>query len=333
MSSFFLYFLKKKNYLSHLTKVKHYNIERNRGKAQVKKLMTTREVADYIRIKERKVYDLLREQRIPATRITGKWLFPKTLIDQWIASSTKIPGSFKNAVIDGKATPAICAGSQDPLLEWSLRESDCQLALMPGGSLDGLERLSAGKAMLSGLHVYEPISETYNKAAVIKYCPSIDVVLIEWAWREQGLVLAAGNPLGISSISDLRAKKARLVIRQPKAGAQILFEHLADKEGLCINDLDVYEKIAMSETDLGLAVQEGKADAGLCIASVALQYRLDFLPLHRERYDLAIRRRDYFEPPVQALLAFVKSKAFRDRALDMSGYDISSLGKVVFNTQ
>ena len=220
------------------------------------------------------------------------------------------------------------------ILYWSgvWRESACQLALMPGGSIDGLERLSAGEAMLSGLHVYEYSTNTYNQAAVAKYCSSIDVVLIEWAWREQGLVLAAGNPLGISSISDLKVKKARLVTRQPKAGAQILFEHLVNKEGLNISELDLHKKVAMSETDLGLAVQEGKADAGLCIASVAMQYRLDFVPLHRERYDLAIRRRDYFEPPVQALLAFVKSNTFKERANDMSGYDTSSLGKVIYNS-
>ena len=294
--------------------------------------MTTREVAEYIRIKERKVYDLLRQKKIPATRITGKWLFPKSLIDQWIASGTKIPGTSQGTIFDRKVTPAICAGSQDPLLEWSLRESGCQLALMPGGSLDGLERLSTGDAMLSGLHVYEPSDKTYNQAAIIKYCSSVDVVLIEWAWREQGLALAAGNPLGITSISDLKAKNARLVVRQPKAGAQILFEHLADKEGLSIKDMNVANKIAMSETDLGLAVQEGKADVGLCIASVALQHRLDFLPLHRERYDLAIRKRDYFEPPIQTLLGFVSSEAFRERASDMSGYDTSNLGRVVYNS-
>jgi len=298
----------------------------------VSQLMTTREVADYLRIKERKVYDLLRGERIPASRVTGKWLFPKLLIDQWIASGTKIPVSFQGVDLIGGATPAICAGSHDPLLEWSLRESNCQLAMMPGGSLDGLERLSTGDAMLAGLHVYEPSTETYNQNSIEKICPSLDVVLIEWAWREQGLVLAAGNPLGISSISDLKTKNARLVSRQPKAGSQILFEYLADQEGLDIADLDLLKHVAMSETDLGLAVQEGKADAGLCISSVAMQYRLDFLPLHRERYDLAIRRRDYFEPPVQALLAFVSSDAFKERASDMSGYDTSTLGQVVYNS-
>ena len=295
------------------------------------KLMTTREVADYLRIKERKVYDLLRGKRIPATRVTGKWLFPKPLIDRWVADGTEIPGGVPGSALDGGPTPAVCAGSQDPLLEWSLRESGCHLAMMPGGSLDGLERLATGEAMLSGLHVYEPATETYNQAAITDACAGLDVVLIEWAWREQGLALAAGNPLGISSIADLKSNKARVVVRQPQAGAQILFQHLVEQAGLDIAALDVLEHPAMSETDLGLTVQEGKADAGLCISTVAAQYRLEFVALHRERYDLAIRRRDYFEPPVQALLAFAASPAFRERAQEMPGYDTSSLGRVVYN--
>jgi excisionase family DNA binding protein len=293
--------------------------------------MTTREVAAYLRIKERKVYDLLRDKRIPATRVTGKWLFPKHLIDQWVAGGTEFPGGVAGAARGAQPTPAVCAGSHDPLLEWSLRESGCQLAMMPGGSLDGLERLASGDAMLSGLHVYDPGTDTYNQAAVADACAGQEVVLIEWAWREQGLALAPGNPLGLSSLKDLKTKKARVVARQPQAGAQILFRYLVEEAGLDMAGLDILDHPAMSETDLGLAVLEDKADAGLCIASVAAQYRLDFIPLHRERYDLAIRRRDFFEPPVQALLAFARSPAFVERAGEMPGYNASSLGRVVYN--
>ncbi|MBT7942012.1 MAG: substrate-binding domain-containing protein, partial [Alphaproteobacteria bacterium] len=124
---------------------------------------------------------------------------------------------------------------------------------------------------------------------------------------------------------------ARVAVRQPQAGAQILFRHLVEVAGLDMAALGVLDHPAMSETDLGLAVLEGKADAGLCIASVATQYRLDFVPLHRERYDLVIRRRDYFEPPVQALLAFANSEVFVERAGEMPGYDASKLGRVVYN--
>ncbi len=203
--------------------------------------------------------------------------------------------------------------------------------MMPGGSLDGLGRLAVGEAVVSGLHVYDPETDSYNQAAIAGACGGLDVVLIEWAWRRQGLVLAPDNPLGIGGVRDLKAKKARVVARQPQAGAQILLEHLLEEAGLGMADLDVIEHAAMSETDLGLAVMEGKADAGLAVASAAHQYRLDFVPLHRERYDLVIRRRDYFEAPVQALLAFARSAPFIERAGEMAGYDVSGFGRVVFN--
>ncbi|HIC29336.1 MAG TPA: helix-turn-helix domain-containing protein, partial [Rhodospirillales bacterium] len=161
-----------------------YNAGINRGFYSLSQLMTTREVAEYLRIKERKVYDLVREKRVPCTRVTGKWLFPKHLIDHWLATGTEFPDRVAAAA---EATPSVCAGSHDPLLEWSLRESGCELAMMPGGSLDGLDRLAKGEAMVAGLHVYEPDTNTYNQAVVADACKGLDVVVIEWAWRRQGL--------------------------------------------------------------------------------------------------------------------------------------------------
>ncbi|MCH8238292.1 MAG: substrate-binding domain-containing protein, partial [Proteobacteria bacterium] len=110
-----------------------------------------------------------------------------------------------------------------------------------------------------------------------------------------------------------------------------LFAYLVAQAGLKMAELDVLDRPARNETDLGLAVQEGQADAGLAVQSVAKQYRLDLQPLHRERYDLLLRRRDYFEAPVQALLAFAASDAFKAKAADMAGYDVSGLGGVVWN--
>ncbi len=289
--------------------------------------MTTREVADYLRIKERKVYDLVRQKRIPATRVTGKWLFPKHLIDRWVARGTQLP----DTTAARGPPPPVAAGSHDPLLEWSLRESGCGLAMMSGGSLDGLEAVLAGDAVMCGLHVLDGDSGTYNRNLVAEASAGFDLVLIEWAWREQGLVVAQGNPLGIATVADLKAKKARVVARQPSAGSQILLGHLLAGAGIEMDALDVLAGPALNETDLGLAVLEGKADAGLAIAEVAQQYRLDFIPLHRERYDLLVRRRDYFEEPVRKLLAFATSDPFAARAAEMAGYDVSGLGNIVYN--
>jgi molybdate-binding protein len=88
---------------------------------------------------------------------------------------------------------------------------------------------------------------------------------------------------------------------------------------------------ARSQADVALAVAEGKADAGLAIEAAAHQFRLDFVPLLRERYDLAVWRRDYFEPPLQRLLGFCRGPAFQTRAKDLGGYDVSGLGQVHYN--
>lgn len=290
-------------------------------------MMTTREVAAYLRIKERKVYDLVKQGRIPCRRVTGKWLFPRSLIDAWVAGEETPPRS----VNVNAERPLVVAGSHDPLLEWCLRESGCGLAMLAGGSLDGLARFAAGGAVLCGLHLLDPESGQYNVPAVRERIATEGLVLLQWAWREQGLVLAEGNPLSIRSLADLARKEARIVLRQEQAGSRRLFEHLLAKAGVSLEALTVVGRPARSESDLALAVLEGRADAGLAIAEVTRQHRLDFLPLQRERYDLLIARRDYFEPPFQTLLNFTRSEIFEKHTAALAGYDCAERGKVVFN--
>jgi excisionase family DNA binding protein len=290
-------------------------------------MMNVREVADYLNIKQRKVYDLVRLGRIPCSRVTGKWLFPQDLIDRWVAGSVALEAEEPAA----QQPPPVVAGSHDPLLEWSLRESDCGLALMPGGSLNGLRRVLAAEALACGMHVLDGRSGEYNAPALRAAQGGRGLVAIEWAWRRQGLVLPPDNPLGIQSIADLRAKRPRIVPREPEAGTSVLLALLLAREGIDPGELALLPQVARSQTDVGLAVLEGRADAGLAVEAVARQLRLAFVPLHRERYDLVVDRRAYFEPPFQALLAFARSQPFRDRAAALGGYDVSALGTVRFN--
>lgn len=293
-----------------------------------RELMTTKEVADYLRLKERKVYDLVRQRRIPCIRVTGKWLFPRALIELWIVQNAEGADQVKSVV----ERPPVMAGSHDPLLEWSVRESECDLALMFNGSLDGLSRFAQGKARCCGLHVFDPDSGDYNRAAVALTLAGLDVVLIEWAWREQGLIVAAGNPHRIRDLSGIRQARLRLVDRQEGAGSRLLFHHLLNAQGIDADNLHFTMSAARSETEVALAIQDGKADAGFGIATVARQCRLDFVPLQRERYDIAIGRRDYFEPPFQQLLTFARTVPFGEKAAALGGYDVSGLGRVIYNS-
>jgi putative molybdopterin biosynthesis protein len=245
-------------------------------------LMTTKEVAAYLRIKERKVYELVSARRIPCSRVAGKWLFPKVLIDLWVVQNSE-GNSNRNAALD---RPPIVGGSHDPLLEWCVRESGCELATMFNGSLDGLQRFVNATVLCCGLHVFDPDTADYNWPIARHTLAGLDIVLIEWAWREQGLIVAAGNPQNIRGLADLQNGAVRLVGRQEGAGSRLLFEHLLRQQHLDPATLHFIAPPMRSETELALAIRDGKAEAGFGIAAVARQCRVDFVPLHRERYDL-----------------------------------------------
>nr|WP_298248729.1 helix-turn-helix transcriptional regulator [uncultured Halomonas sp.] len=287
--------------------------------------LTTAEVADYLRLKERKVYDLVRQGAIPCVRVTGKLLFPRHSVDLWLMNH--LEGDQARA----RPVPAVLAGSQDPLLEWAVRESGSQLALLCQGSGDGVRRLVEGRAMLAGLHLLDAENGDYNRPETLGMGGMRDLVMVRWATRRQGLLLAPGNPLGIQRLADLVKSGVRVAHRQPDAGAARLLTWLLHQAGVAASWLQFAEHPALSEDDLALAVRQGEADAGLGVEAAARRQGLAFVPLHREHFDLALCRRSYFEPPVQRLLAFAREPRFLERAQALGGYDLGELGRVVHN--
>ena len=290
-------------------------------------MMDTREVAAYLRLKERRVYDLVRSNALPHIRATGKLLFPKAQIDAWLAAKGNTPPPVPAAA----AAPPIIAGSHDPLLEWAVRDSRCGLAMLSCGSSAGLERLAQGQATIAAMHWLDPATGEYNVPLVRERLGAADVVVVEWARRVQGLLLAAGNPLDIKALPDLAAKRARIAPRQPEAGSQHLFLQLLARADVDRRSLDWLPRPLLAETDLAAAIHDGQADAGVAIEAAARAHGLAFIPLAVERLDLVMRRRDYFEPPVQALLAFLRTPDFLAHAKALGGYDTATTGRVVFN--
>lgn len=287
-------------------------------------MMDTREVAAYLRLKERRIYDLVRTNALPHVRATGKLLFPRAEVDAWLASKSVA------SPIASKTVPPIVAGSHDPLLEWAARESGSGLAVLACGSRSGLDKLAEGAASIAGMHWLDESGE-YNVPLVRARLPGADVVVIEWARRAQGLVVAPGNPIKLRTAADLAKKGARVVVRQPSSGSQRLLEHMLARANLTAEALRVVGKPALAETDLAAAIRDGKADAGIAIEAAARAHGLAFVPLASERFDLVIHRRDYFEPAAQTLLAFARSTEFREQAERLGGYDVASTGRVVFN--
>jgi putative molybdopterin biosynthesis protein len=288
-------------------------------------LLTTDEAAGYLRLSERKLYELVANGAVPCTKVTGKWLFPKAALDRWLAAGLVAPAALAHA-----PAPSIVGGSHDPLLEWALRESQCALASLPEGSEAGLRRLARGEVTAAAIHLHrlDGDDDAANTQAVAGAAGLHDAVLIAFARREQGLVVAPGNPLRLADVAGVAARHARLALRPPGAGAQLLLLALVARAGLALDDLAAVKPACATGADIAQAVRSGRADCGIATRAVAHAAALDFVPLVWERFDLALRQHDYFLPGPQALFKFMRTAAFRDRAAELAGYDVSEAGEV-----
>jgi excisionase family DNA binding protein len=287
-------------------------------------LLTTDEAATYLRLSERKLYELVAHGAVPCTKVTGKWLFPKAALDRWLAT-----GLATSALAHAPAPP-IVGGSHDPLLEWALRESGSQLASLPEGSEAGLARLARGEVMAAAIHLHRLAGddEAANVEAVAQAPGLHDAVVIAFAQREQGLVVAPGNPMELSDVASLAKRRARVAQRPQGAGAQLLLLALIARAGLAPDRFRRVTPPCPTGPDIAQAVRAGRADCGIATRAVAQAAGLGFVPLAWERFDLALHQRNYFLPPVQALFKFVRVAAFRDRARELTGYDVSEVGEV-----
>ncbi|MCW8086893.1 helix-turn-helix transcriptional regulator [Sabulicella glaciei] len=288
-------------------------------------VLTLREAAAFLRLSERALYDLARGRRVPSVQLGGKWLFPRDLLDRWLRAQAGLPGA------PAPEPPPILAGSHDPLLDWAVRQSGCGLALRSVGSLDGIAALASGEAMAAAMHLPDPDTGAWNEPAAREAMRGRGVVGITWAWREQGLILPASNPLALASAADLARLGLRVVGRQNRAGSHVLLTHLLTEAGIRLDQIGFLPEPALAEDEVAAAVAEDRADAGFGIRAEASARGLHFVPLVRERFDLVMAHRHFFAPAIQSLLGFARGEAFAARAARMGGYAVEELGRVAFN--
>jgi excisionase family DNA binding protein len=288
--------------------------------------LTTHEVADLLRISPRTVYHLVSRGEIPYGRARGKLLFERHRIDAWVAASARGP-----SLSEPSELPAVIAGSHDPLLDWVVRDQHSPLTLVCHGSSDGLARLATRQASAALIHIPDPEGPGFNAHAIRTALSGLPVVSLHWARREQGLIVAEGNPLRIQTLRDLLKKRARFVRRQAGAGSNLLFARLMRGAGEGLEKLRMLDTTAQSETEVAESIVDGYADAGFAIRAVAQRHRLPFIPLATEEVELVAWRRSVFDSPLHSLLEAARSRRFASHAARLGGYDLSDHGAVRFN--
>lgn len=296
--------------------------------------LTVPEAAVYLRISPRKVYDLVSRSGMPHRRAGGRLLFERAALAEWVRGNGQDHGM--------PAPPLVLAGSHDALLDWAVRASHAPLATLCRGSRDGLERVRRREACAALLHLPEPdrreADRAFNVGAVAKTLDGHDVVLLNFCWRQQGLMVARDNPLGIRSLDDLfrlpGGARPRVGRRSSGAGSRELFDQLLAERATSRGDgagIDLAMDELESENDAALAVRLGQVDAVFGAQSAAQSIGLGFVPVVRERVDLLVNRRSYFESPLQMLLDFCRGPSFVAHAQALGGYDLRQHGTVIWN--
>jgi putative molybdopterin biosynthesis protein len=208
------------------------------------------------------------------------------------------------------------------------RHPGTELAWQGGNSLEALEAVARGEAHLAGSHLLDPQTGQYN-VPFARRLLGADVRLVTFAVWEQGLMLAPGNPRGIAGAGDLARPGVRIANREPGSGARALLDARLAGAGIRAEQVAGYTAVVRSHLAAAEAVAAGLADAAIGVRAAALALGLGFLPLARERYDLAIPARFFEHPPVQALLETLTSPLFRLEVEALGGYDVSLMGAPV----
>ena len=289
--------------------------------------MSVKQVADYLHLNEKKIYSLVSEGRIPATKVTGKWMFPRELVDRWMFDSAH-GGLLSDRLI--------MAGSDDPLLYRVVLEfaqdtgSHALISYTPTGTRLGLGLLQANRVDACGIH-WGPCVEsaTRHPALLRQYAQHHQWVLIRMFRREQGLLV---RPEVLEQSDDpevLLDKRYRWIIRQNGSGTQRFLLDVLSRYGRSTDSLNS-QITALSDREAAAALTMGSADIAPGSRSAANEYALGFIPLGWESLDFAMPRSIWFRRLLQGLIARLRSEPCQQLADELGGYDLSECGELVW---
>jgi len=299
----------------------------------MKRLLSTKEVAKFLDVNEKMVYTLIPEKGLPATKITGKWLFPRHLVEQWVENNTiNYPETASH--LPPYHGLLIIAGSNDPLLDKTISlfntlHPDHVVVFGNLGSMGGLRALRQNLCHMASSHLLQENEEEYNFEFATKELDAMPAV-VNFCRREQGILIRKGNPKNISGVVDLGRTGIRIVNRPLGTGTRLLLDRELSKAGLKGEKIDGFHNEVHRHIDVGLEILSGRADAGPSIRPIASLLNLEFISLRWERYDLLVDKERFFDKGIQLFLGILQEKAFLEMAQELDGYDVKYSGKMVF---
>ncbi|WP_220495776.1 substrate-binding domain-containing protein [Oceanospirillum sediminis] len=289
--------------------------------------MNVKQVADYLHLNEKKVYALASEGQIPATKVTGKWLFPKKLVDRWLLESCH-SGLMADRLL--------LTGSDDPFLQAIMLRlpgvvgNKALYSYSVTGSRMGLSLLSQGHADVAAIHWGRAEESHLRHPGLIRqFSHYRQWVLVHAFKRTQGLIIHPDH-YDYKDPDNIAVNRLRWAVRQEGAGSQRFLQEWLSESKRQLDELNVAAQ-AFSEREMASMICRGEADVGPGSQSAAREYGLEFVSVCQEAFDLVVPRSVYFRGLFQQLFDYMQSQEGLELARNLGGYDLSDCGKLIWN--
>ncbi|KFZ36682.1 DNA-binding protein [Shewanella mangrovi] len=292
--------------------------------------MSAKQVAEYLDLNEKKVYAMANERMLPATKITGKWLFPKILIDRWVMDSCHSGMLSDRMLITGSDDPLLSMLVARLMAEVGSREL---ISYSATGSRLGLELLSKGYADICTLHWGSVDERNIRHTALLKGYPNHQQwIMVHGYNRQQGLIVRPELLHRCQEEETVLLQPWRWVTRQGGAGSQQHLEHWLMKRGVAVESLNAV-LTAFSERELAGSIARNEADIGFGCQAVAQESGLGFVPLLTESFDFVMPQGIYFRRQLQQLFKMLVNPGTRQMAAQLGGYDLTDCGQIIWSPQ
>lgn len=290
--------------------------------------LNVRQLADYLHLNEKKVYAMAADGEIPATKLTGKWLFPKALVDRWLLESCH-GGLMSDRLI--------LSGSDDPLLQCAVTRLTQKLrtkalfSYTVTGTKLGLDLLAQGHSDACAIHWgCASESDVRHPALIQQYAQSKQWILVHLFCRSQGFIVPLAEEKRLSDPSQVLNTHTRWIRRQDGAGSQRFLNEWLAQHTFPLENLPVVTT-AFSEREVASQIAKGEADIGPGTLSASREFGLGFIPVCDESFDLVVPRTVYFRRLLQQLFEYLQSSEGKVLAAELEGYDLSRCGRLIWS--
>ncbi|WP_088227324.1 helix-turn-helix transcriptional regulator [Desulfosporosinus sp. FKB] len=300
--------------------------------------LTPVEAAKILKISTYTMYELIKRGEIPAQRIGRQLRVDPAVLDHYLHGTMSNYKTSKTIPSENLTQPSLCfIGSHDPVVELLFEflkhnAIPIETSLSFRGSMDGLIALYNGEADITGIHLWDNDLRDYNISYVRHIIPNESVCIVNLVQRQQGFIVASGNPLNLETWDDLTQVGVRFVNRQKGSGTRLRIDSFLQAKKISPDRIQGYAHEETTHSALACLIANGQADVGVGVKAAAKRLGLDFIPLFQERYDLVCLGKTAKTSIWNQLLNTLGSPGFIQAVNQQTGYDTSMTGKILLNT-